>query len=191
MARLAAGHDQALDVLMGRHAERLYRYLLRLLQNETEAGDVAQEAFVRVYLHRGRFRPGNKFSSWLFAIATNLARDLQRHRARHPQVALEAPSDAAGHDFREVLPETRPDPGQELELADRVAAVRSAVAELPADLREALVLSFYEEKSHAEIAEILDCSVKAVEMRIYRARQQLRSVLEETQRDWKGGLRKA
>src|SRR5207249_1479609 len=99
MARLAAGHDVALDELMGRHAERLYHYLLRLLQNETEAGDLAEETFVRVYQNRSKFKPDKKFSTWLYTIATNLARDLQRHRARHPQVSLEAERDEAGHTF--------------------------------------------------------------------------------------------
>src|SRR5512135_921514 len=89
MAQLAAGHDAALNELMDRHAERLFHYLLRLLQNETEAGDLAQESFVRVYQHRTRYKSAHKFSTWLYTIATNLARDLQRHRARHPQVSLE------------------------------------------------------------------------------------------------------
>ena len=76
MARLAAGEDEALNELMARHAERLFRYLLRLLQNETEAADLAQESFVRVYQNRARFVARHKFTTWLYAIATNLARDL-------------------------------------------------------------------------------------------------------------------
>jgi len=180
MARLASGQDAALDDLMTRHAERLSHYLLRLLQNETEAADVAQETFVRVYLHRARFRPGSKFSTWLYAIATHLARDLQRQRARHPQVSLEAQPEDSPHDFREMLPEPKPSPRELLESNERAEAVRLAVAALPEELRAPLILSVYEEKSHAEIAEVLDCSAKAVEMRLYRARQQLRERLEKT-----------
>jgi RNA polymerase sigma-70 factor, ECF subfamily len=153
MARLAAGHDAALEELMGRHAERLYNYLLRVLQNEAEAGDLAEESFVRVYQNRARFRPTHKFSTWLYAIATNLARDLQRHRARHPNVSLEAERGEAGQNFHEVLREEKPNPG------------------------EALVLAEYEDRSYVEIAEILECSAKAVEMRLYRARQELREKL--------------
>src|SRR5437870_13071370 len=90
MARLASGHDAALDNLMSRYAQRLFHYLLRVLQNETEAADLAEETFVRIYLNRARFRSSQKFSTWLYAIATNLARDVQRQRARHPHVSLEA-----------------------------------------------------------------------------------------------------
>ena len=180
MARLAAGHDGALDALMARHAQRLFQYLLRLLQNEVEASDLAQEAFVRVYLNRAKFKPAAKFSTWLYAIATNLARDLQRQRARHPHVSLEAEKDESGQGFHETLPDTRPDASENLDSAERAEAVRRAVATLPEELRAPLLLSVYEDKSQAEIGEILDCSAKAVETRLYRARQQLRARLDKT-----------
>jgi len=175
MAQLAGGHDVALNELMDRHAERLFHYLLRLLQNESEASDLAQESFVRVYQHRTRYKTEHKFSTWLYTIATNLASDLQRHRARHPQVSLEAEQ----RDFREILRDAEPDPGARLDSAERAEAVRQAVAELPEELRLPLVLCEYEDKSHAEVAAILNCSAKAVEMRLYRARQQLRTRLEK------------
>jgi RNA polymerase sigma-70 factor (ECF subfamily) len=178
MARLIAGHDGALDDLMGRHAERLYHYLLRALRNESEAADLAEEAFVRIYEHRASFKPRSKFSTWLYTIATNLARDMQRYRARHPQVSLDAVAGETGRDLKEVLPDAGPNPGQSLEAGERAEAVRRAVAALPEELRVPLVLAEYEEKSHDEIAQILDCSAKAVEMRIYRARNQLRTQLQ-------------
>jgi RNA polymerase sigma-70 factor (ECF subfamily) len=177
MARLVAGHDPALDELMGRHAERLYNYLLRVVQNETDAADLAEESFVRVYQNRARFRPAHRFSTWLYTIATNLARDLQRHRARHPNVSLEGEPGEPGRDLRETLPEGKPNPRELLVATERAEAVRKAVAALPEDLRVPLVLAEYEDKSYAEIAEILQCSAKAVEMRLYRARQDLRTKL--------------
>jgi len=180
MARLAGGQDAALDELMGRHSEKLFHYLFRVLQNEAEASDLAEEAFVRVYQNRARFRADSKFSTWLYAIATNLARDVRRHRARHPNVSLDREHDDNGHDFREILPEGKPDPGEVLESAERAETVRRAVAALPEDLRVPLVLTTYEEKSYAEIAEIVGGSVKSVEMHLYRARQQLRAMLEKT-----------
>ena len=179
MAQLVAGHDTALDELMGRHAERLYNYLLRVAQNESDAADLAEESFVRVYQNRARFRPAHRFSTWLYAIATNLARDLQRHRARHPNVSLEAEQNEAGQNFREILPANKPNPGEALLAAERAEAVRQAVAALPEDLRVPLVLAEYEDKSYAEIADILQCSAKAVEMRLYRARQELRQGLAQ------------
>lgn len=177
MARLVAGQDSALNDLTTRHAEPLFRYLVRLLQNESEAEDLAQETFVRVYQNRERFKSGSRFSTWLFAIATNLARDRQRWRARHPQLSLEADSEQTATPLADRLPGHQPTPADCLETNERVAAIRQAVAALPEDLRAPLVLAEYEDRSHAEIASILNCSAKAVEMRIYRARQQLRANL--------------
>ncbi|MBU6402393.1 MAG: sigma-70 family RNA polymerase sigma factor [Verrucomicrobia bacterium] len=177
MRRLAGDDDTALDDLMERHGERLFHYLIRCLQNETEAADLAEETFVRVYLHRARFDPRLKFSTWLYTIATNLVRDRERARRRHPHVSLDAVSADTGRDFRETLPHAGPSPREAVEAGERAAAVRRAVAALPDELRVPLVLAEYEDKSHADIAAILRCSPKAVEMRIYRARQQLRAEL--------------
>jgi RNA polymerase sigma-70 factor (ECF subfamily) len=179
MARLVAGSDSALDELMQRHGLPLFHYLFRLLQNETEASDLAEEAFVRVYQNCGRFKPAHKFSTWLYTIATNLARDAQRYRARRPAVSLEAERPGIEECFRDTLPDTGPDPSEQLKSSEMAKVVRVAVGALPEELREPLVLSVYEEKSHAEIAAILGCSAKAVEMRLYRARRELRGRLEK------------
>jgi len=176
MARLIAGGDAALNDLMTRHGERLFHYLIRVLQDEGEAADISQETFARVYLNREKFRSSNRFSTWLYTIATNLARDVLRRRSRRPQVSLESSSDDE-MTLKDVLPSTDLTPNEQLELSERAAAVRQAIAHLPEDLRVPLVLAEYEDQSHAEIAAVLDCSPKAVEMRIYRARQQLRSSL--------------
>jgi RNA polymerase sigma factor (sigma-70 family) len=177
MARLNAGHDAALSNLMERHGERLFHYLLRQLQNETDAADLAQESFVRVYQHRARFRPAQKFSTWLYAIATNLVRDRFRWRQRHPQVSLDASADADSAALIESLPGTDPTPSERLLANERADKVRRAIASLPEDQRTVVILFEYEELSQAEIAAALNCSVKAVENRLYRARAQLRQVL--------------
>ena len=174
MARLTAGHDATLNDLMHRHGERLFHYLIRSLKNETEAADVAQETFVRVYQNRTKFDARKKFSTWLYAIASNLVHDRYRWRTRHPQVSLDATNEATGNDFGESLPDHAPSPSEAVHSEERAEAVRRAVAALPKELRLPLVLAQYEEKSHAEIGEILGCSAKAVEVRIYRARKELR-----------------
>jgi RNA polymerase sigma-70 factor (ECF subfamily) len=179
MARLANGRDSALNDLMGRHAERLFHYLVRSLQNESEAADLAQEAFVRVYQNRVRFDPRQKFDTWLYAIASNLVRDRYRWRSRHPQVSLEAENEQTEATLKDTLRALDLPPDHQLQNQECSAAVSRAVAALPEELREPLILSVYQEMSHAEIAAILKCSAKAVEMRIYRARQQLRESLRE------------
>lgn len=177
MARLAAGHDAALNDLMERHSGKLFHYLIRCLQDEEDAADLAQETFVRVYQHRTRFHSGQKFSTWLYAIASNLVKDRYRYRTRHPQVSLDAEHEATGGDFHESLSEQRPSPGEVLQAEERAKMVRRAVEALPEELRVPLVLSEYQELSHAEVGAILKCSAKAVETRLYRARQQLRASL--------------
>ena len=176
MQRLVNGHDAALNELMERHAQKLFHYLIRLLQVESDAADVAQEAFVRVYQHRSKFDPRQKFSTWLYTIATNLARDRLKWRSRHPEVSLNAETDSDSS-LESVLPDSSAKPDETLLNSERAESVRKAVAELPDELRTPLILAEYEGLSHAEIAGIIKCSIKAVESRIYRARQQLRAKL--------------
>ena len=176
MTRLAEGHDAALGSLMDRHSERLFCYLLRQLNNETDAADLAQETFVRVYQNRARFRTQQRFSTWLYAIATNLLRDRFRWHKRHPQVSLDAQTEL-GSSLQDTLRDVVASPSEQLETSERAEEVRCAVQSLAVELRTPLILSEYEGMSHAEIAEVLNCSAKAVEVRLYRARGQLRKQL--------------
>ena len=180
MARLAAGQDTALNDLMERHAPAVFHFLCRMLHNEDDANDLAQETFVRVFRARETFRPTEKFSAWLFTIAANLARNQIRWRTRHPNVSLDAETGAAEQSLASTLPAAESAPNEQLLAAERRAAVRAAVNQLPADLREALVLCEWEEQSMAEAARILDTTPKAVESRCYRARQ----ILRERLRKW-------
>ena len=177
MRRLADGHEAALNDLMERHAEKLFHYLVRCLQDQDDAADLAQETFVKLYQSRARFDTSHKFSTWLYAIATNLVKDRYRWRSRHPQVSLDAENGQTGNSLRDHLPAHDPTPSDCLQADERADAVRRAVAALPEELRQPLILAEYEERSHAEIGGILGCSAKAVETRIYRARQQLRASL--------------
>ncbi|MEO7297438.1 MAG: sigma-70 family RNA polymerase sigma factor [Verrucomicrobiota bacterium] len=178
MAALAAGRDGALNDLMERHGEKLFHYLIRLSQNETDAADLAQESFVKVYQNRGKFRRDSKFSTWLYAIATNLARSHFRWKTRHPEVSLEAENQQTERSLEDSMAAPDISPFEILQTEERANVIRQAVADLPEDLRVPLVLAEYEDKSQSEIADILDCTVKTVEMRIYRARQQLRKQLD-------------
>ena len=96
MQRLVSGHDASLNELMARHGEKLFHFLIRGLQNEDEAADLAQEAFVRIYQHRAKFDASQKFSTWLYSIATNLIKDRYRWRSRHPQVSFDLENDQTG-----------------------------------------------------------------------------------------------
>lgn len=179
MARLAKGHGAALNELMYRHRERLFHYLVRCLQDAGDAADLAQETFVRVYRSREKYDARQKFSTWLYTIATNLVRDRYRWRRRHPEVSLDAEEGEAATSLKERLALDEETPAERLHGEERTVAVRQAVAALPEELRQPLILSVYEDLPQAEIAAILSCSVKAVETRLYRARQRLRVSLGE------------
>lgn len=164
---LRRGDDTALDALMLRWQVPLRSFLYRYTQNEADALDLAQETFVRIYQHRTRYRDGARFSTWMFPIALNLARDHARRRTRRPLVALDAAPEPS--DLRT--------PKTEALAAERVTAVRTAIYALPDNLRETLVLFEYEDRSHAEIADIVRATPKAVETRLARARALLRKKL--------------
>jgi RNA polymerase sigma-70 factor (ECF subfamily) len=172
MLALASGNDTALNLLMRRWSARLIAYLERLCGSHATACDLAQEAFVRVYKHRHRFRPAQKFSTWLFAIATNLARNHSRWQRRHPVTLLE-PEEL--HTLDQKSPEGTPD--THLEKDERARAVRRAILSLPAEQKETLILATYEGMSHAEIADVMETTPKVVEMRLYRARKALADML--------------
>lgn len=179
MRRLAAGHDAALNDLMERHATRVFHFLCRMLGNEDDANDLAQETFARVFRARESFRPDARFSTWLFTIAANLARNQIRWRGRHPNVSLDAESDVTDQPLSSTLPATDASPTEAALAAERAAAVRAAVIALPDDLREAIVLCEWEERSMAEAAAIVKTTPKAIESRLYRARLTLREKLRK------------
>ena len=178
MLRLRDGDDLALNELMTRWQQPLVRFLYRYTVSEQDALDLAQETFVRVYEHRARYDARGKFSTWLYTIAGNLCRNHARWKARHPTVSMETQTSAQSDTtLGDQLPDKTRTPAQDAaghELAD---AVRDAIQGLPDDQRTATVLYEYEDVAYADIAKVLGCSVKAVENKLYRARQYLRERL--------------
>ena len=178
MQRLAGGHDAALNDLMARHALPVFQFLCRMLGNEDDANDLAQETFLRVYQHRAGFKPRARFTTWLYTIAANLARNHHRWRGRHPNASLDAESEATGQSISDALPSSEPSPDGMAVATERAVAVRAAVAALPADMREVIILCEWQDLSAAEAAAILDTTPKAVDNRLYRARNLLRERLK-------------
>jgi RNA polymerase sigma factor (sigma-70 family) len=184
MARVQAGDETALGELMTRWELPTKAVIARIVLNASEAEDLAQETFVRIWQQRDRFRAGAEFRPWLFAIAVNLARNRLRWWRRRPVVSLHEWTETQGTaDRRQEAGDRSQGTGIEatgamrLEREERAVAVRDAIAALPVDLREAIVLFEYEEMSHVEIAEVVGATPKAVETRIYRAREKLRAAL--------------
>jgi RNA polymerase sigma factor (sigma-70 family) len=173
MMRVQAGDESAFAALMQRWELPVKSVIARVVLNASEAEDLAQETFVRVWQRRRQFAAGRAVKPWILGIAVNLARNRLRWWRLRPTVSLD--------EWAEV-PERDNGPTENgshnLELAERASAVRAAIAALPPKFREALVLFEYEHMSYAEIAEALSTTVKTIENRIARARDRLRRTLQ-------------
>jgi len=171
---LQAGKDRALNSLMDRHREGLFRFVLRQVHNEADALELTMETFVRAYFNIGKFRPASRFATWLYRIALNLCRDYLRSRAYQYSLqttSFDAPAEEGGDPSLLVASGRRPD--QRADRREELIALEKAISELPEDLRNAFVLSTLEDRQQAKTAELLGISQKAVETRVYRARKLL------------------
>jgi RNA polymerase sigma-70 factor (ECF subfamily) len=176
MLRVAAGEDRALDVLMERWKAPLISFLFRMTNDSTVAADLAQETFVRLYLARENYRPTGKFSTYLFTIASNLARNHFRFANRHPAISLDEAPDRPQASTREPV-DPRRDASETTVGKEREKEILDAIAVLPEDQREAITLSLIDDFAIPEIAAIMGCNEKAVENKLYRGRQRLREKL--------------
>lgn len=170
-AAVIAGDSRAFTELMRRHKEALYRFIRRYVGDADEAYDLLQDTFLAAWSALPGFDSARPMRAWLRRIALNKCRDWSRRRSVRRFFFAAAPIDNNAH--RVAIPASETDPGQERRLAD----LDRQIANLPAGLKEPLLLTQFEGLSHKEAAQILNISPKAVEMRIYRARAHLASGL--------------
>jgi RNA polymerase sigma-70 factor (ECF subfamily) len=167
------GDPRAFERLVARYQIRLLNFVYRMIGDRERAEDLVQEAFLRVHRHLDRFDPARKFSTWLYTIASNLAKNELRNRSRSPLVLFQyfrqRQNDQEPRPLEYEDVRSRPDDmyanRQLSELVDRT------VARLAARHREVFVLRELEGKSYEEIAEIIDCNLGTVKSRLNRARQ--------------------
>jgi RNA polymerase sigma-70 factor (ECF subfamily) len=164
-----------LERAIAEYGKATYTYAYRLTQNEADARDLTQEAFIRVYRAWRSFVPGTSFLSWVYRIVTNLHRDeLRRRKGRYLE---EIPEDNAPQEFGGSRP-LAVQPIEELVERQLSETMAKALASLSPDQRQVLVLADIEEYSYQEIAEIVGCSIGTVRSRLHRARHQLRRAVE-------------
>ena len=175
VALAVRGDADAFAVLVRRHQHALVNLIRGLGANPADAEDIAQDAFVRAYRSLGRFRGASRFKTWLFQIAINAART---HWTK-TQARGELPMDPAGDDERSRASASQPSSrGFESTLLARDAIDR-ALATLPLELREAVVLRDLEGFEYKEIAALLAVPIGTVESRIFRGRERLRASLAQ------------
>jgi RNA polymerase sigma-70 factor (ECF subfamily) len=168
--RAQRGERGAFDLLVLRYQHKVVKLVARLLRDPTEAEDVAQEAFVKAYRALASFRGDSAFYTWLYRIAVNTARNSMASRQRRP---LDYEADLSETEQSNVASRmSHSDTPEATALSDEIhATVNRAVAELPEDLRTAIILREIEGLSYEEIAAAMDCPVGTVRSRIFRARE--------------------
>lgn len=163
IARAQRGEHAAFSELVARYQDRIYRFLVRLTRSQDDALELTQETFLSAYEALERWRPEARFTTWLFHIARNQAFDWLRRGKRVEFVALE-------EDDETSLPDPAPTPDAALETRQRFHGLEHALARLPTEHREILLLREIEEMSYEDIATVLDIGLGTVKSRIARAR---------------------
>jgi RNA polymerase sigma-70 factor (ECF subfamily) len=176
MLRVRDGDDDAFADLTARYSARVFGFFCRRLGDRQEAEDLTQEVLLRLFRSRQRYQPRARFSTWVFHITQNVARNALRFRKRHPSVRL--PVTADEEDLLSVLLSATGDaPSRPLERAELAGVVRAAIAGLGERQRAALELHQFEEQTYAEVAARLDMTPKAAKSLLYRTRNLLRARL--------------
>ncbi|HLW74046.1 MAG TPA: RNA polymerase sigma factor RpoE [Gammaproteobacteria bacterium] len=177
VARVQRGDKAAFDVLVRKYQHKIVKLVTRYVHDSTEALDVAQEAFIKAYRAIHGFRGDSAFYTWLYRIAINTAKNHLVAEGRRP---LEHGVDLQDPEQYEVQARLRDvDTPERLLLTDEIQrTVETAIAELPEDLRTAIVLRELEGLSYEEIAEAMSCPVGTVRSRIFRAREAIDAKLK-------------
>jgi len=165
--------DDAFAVLVTRYRAKVFSLAFRMVGNYEEAEDVSQEAFINAYRALGTFRLGDRFSSWIYRIATNLSIDHLRKRP-HREISIDAPANAEGDMFIQ-LPDTSNDPERRVVEAEFKAMVEKAIQELSPAYRAVVVLRHVHNLSYEEIADVIKIPLGTVKTRLFRAREMLKT----------------
>jgi RNA polymerase sigma-70 factor (ECF subfamily) len=180
MARIKQGDHEALRELVEAHQHRVIGTAAKMLGDEADAEDIAQQVFVRLWKSAGRYEPTAKFTTWLYKITRNLIFNELRRRKRHPAYSLDRPLDA-DEPARTLQAADTSSKAPDVSLLDEElqAAIQLAIDQLPETQRLAIVLRRYDDISYEEIGEILELSVPAVKSVLFRARTELREKLKQ------------
>jgi RNA polymerase sigma-70 factor (ECF subfamily) len=176
--QLRAGDEQAFKSLVANYQDLVYNTALGVVQNSEDAEDVAQEVFIQVFRSIDQFKGDARLSTWIYRITTTKALDHIRSRRRKKRFAfitsLFGPNDELVHepiDFQH--------PGVALDRKEQAALLFRMIDQLPENQKVAFTLHKTEELSYQEIADVMELSVSAVESLLFRARQNLRKLLEK------------
>jgi RNA polymerase sigma-70 factor (ECF subfamily) len=178
VGQFLAGEERAFQELVDRYQTRLLNFIYRTIGDREKAEDLVQEVFIRVYRHLHRFDTSKKFSTWVYTIASNLAKNELRNRSRNPLVLFQTIKKNWEDEDRPLQFEdatSRPDDLYRKRHLREL--VDEATAKLPEHHRQVFVLRELEGKSYEEIAEITDCNLGTVKSRLNRARNSFAEII--------------
>jgi RNA polymerase sigma-70 factor (ECF subfamily) len=178
MELVKQGDTEAFRELVEAHQYRVVATVAKMLGNEADAEDIAQQAFVRVWKSAPRYEPTARFTTWLFKITRNLVLNEIRRRNRHRAESLDATDDEDRAPLQAADPTVKA-PDASMLNDEMQAAIQGAIDKLPETQRMAVILRRYDEFSYEEIAEILGLTVPAVKSVLFRARTDLREKLRQ------------
>ncbi|MDJ0763275.1 MAG: RNA polymerase sigma factor [Myxococcota bacterium] len=170
MERVRSGDNTAFGEIVDQHKDALLNYLTRFCGSRSRAEDLAQETFLKLYLHKNTYIEDGKLRSYLYRIATNLAINAHRKDRRWRIFELISRSSRNGDS-------PGPSPQSQVLLSEAQKKLTAAIADLPLAFRAPLVLHEIEELPYAEVAQILNCNEGTVKSRISRGRQRLKQKL--------------
>ena len=166
------GDKSAFEELVKRHQELVFSLSFKLTGNRELANDVAQEAFIRAWKAIGKFRGDSTFGTWIYRITVNTAWTLRKKAKKHYSLNIEDTQEP-------VIVDEKKDPELVANNSDLSLVLRKALNQIPLEQRIIVELKNIEGRSHKEIADYLDISVTAAKVRLHRAHQKLRNILEE------------
>jgi len=173
------GEERAFTELVERYQTRLLNFIYRTIGDRDRAEDLVQEVFIRVHRHLHRFDRSKKFSTWVYTIASNLAKNELRNRSRNPLVLFQTMQGDHDEEDRPLqFEDTTSRPDDLFRRRHLRELVEDTVAKLPEHHRQVFVLRELEGKSYEEIAEITSCNLGTVKSRLNRARTAFAAIIE-------------
>jgi RNA polymerase sigma-70 factor (ECF subfamily) len=176
------GDRRAFGVLVERHQKQIFALVSKLIRDQNEVEDVAQECFIRAYKALGTFRGDAQFSTWVYRIVYNtcLTRREQQARRQDREISMFAENEQADDQPREFEDEDGPLPDEVFEATDVRERLLKHLENMPVHYRAVLVLYYYEERSYQEIADALDLPMNTVKVHLLRAKKRLKKLLTES-----------
>ncbi len=178
MARIAKGDQDAFEILVNRHQTSVLNLIYRFVGDRTQAKDLAQEVFIRVWQAAKSYEPKAKFTTWIYRITANRCFNELKSSRRKKWFSFNRSDEDGEHAFEETLADSAPSAEDLLLEKERSRQISDALQSLPDNQRMALVLKRYDDLSYQEIAQIIGCSVSAVESLLVRAKRTLQEKLK-------------